>query len=138
MFRAPAEPDFEEPARTESVAATPAVKEPPRRVLVDLVAEAAIAEQVADAMPEPRRRGRPAKPKIEGPAKIPGKRGRKPKAPVVFEFPEFELPMPDEPVVVPTAIVLDLAASRRRRVARSTDNLPRSERWKRRLPKVCW
>jgi hypothetical protein len=115
-------------------------KTPPRRILPDLIAEAALSQASLAAMPAPRRRGRP--PKIRTGEAIPrlAKRGRKPPSFSPETLSYFDL-AEDEPETEPTVVVpavLYLAASARRRAARATDNLPRAERWKRRLPKVCW
>ena len=113
-----------------------------RRILPDLIAEAAITEQAAlQVEPEPRRRGRPAKIRTDEPV-VPRKRGRPRKAvldsaPKVFDVDTWEQTVPvPAPIVVPEMQYFVVSA--RRRAARSSDHLPRGERWKRRLPRVCW
>ena len=110
----------------------------PRRILPDLIAEAALTEASREAMPAPRRRGRP--PKSDASSTLPRPAKRRP----VQSAPEDEtgflfadLPDPVQPPIAVPAVSY-LAASARRRAARHTGNLPRAERWKRRLPKVCW
>lgn len=106
----------------------------PRRILPDLIAEAALTEATQAAEPAPRRRGRPPKDRSgDHPQTI---RKRKPVEPDLFD--ESVEPAVLEEIAPPPPPVLYLAASARRRANRATDNLPRAERWKRRLPKVCW
>ncbi len=113
---------------------------PARRILPDLVAEAAFTEASLAAMPQPRRRGRPPKIHADDAAPRPaGKRGRPRRIPLPVT-PSFFFDDAEEPVVVAPIMpaIRYLAASERRRARRDTTHLPRSERWKRRLPKVCW
>lgn len=121
----------------EAPDAQPAAK---GRILVDLVAEAALAERAAeDVAPAPRRRGRPPKDRAaDGETRQSARRGRPPKqwTWAADAEPEPDLFEVDSAPLAP--VLLDLAASARRRAARSTDHLPRGERWKRRLPRVCW
>lgn len=113
---------------------------PSRRILPDLVAEAALTEASLAAMPQPRRRGRPPKNEVDAAPHSPGKRGRPRRVPLPAQQPSFFFDDAEEPalVVPPIPAVRNLAASERRRARRDTAHLPRAERWKRRLPKVCW
>lgn len=131
-----------EPADTEQNAAPlapPSSDAAPRRILPDLIAEAALSDAPLADVAAPRRRGRPAKDRSADTLPHPAKPHRKVAEPQEEEefalFSEREEPQP-APVLPPA--VLYLAASARRRAARATDNLPRAERWKRRLPKACW
>lgn len=137
LFRAiaPVETEFTEPEPAPVAAdASSAVDPAPRRILPDLIAEAALSEAAQAASPEPRRRGRPPKDRTEDrPRPI---RMRKPVEPDLFE--ETFVPADVEEVAPSSPAFLYLAASARRRARRVTDNLPRAERWKRRLPKACW
>ena len=145
LFRAPASVDtgLAEPEAAPIVPIAPAEPAPqgpdsaPRRILPDLIAEAALSEATLAAAPEPRRRGRPPKARgddetLPRPAKS---RRRMPASEVEDDVFDFDAP---EPAPAAPPAVLYLAASARRRAARATDNLPRAERWKRRLPKACW
>ena len=113
-----------------------------RRILPDLIAEAAITEQAASQVePEPRRRGRPPKVRTDEPV-VARKRGRPRKtvvdaAPKVFDVDTWEQTVPVPAPVIVTEMQY-FVASERRRAARSSAHLPRGERWKRRLPRVCW
>ena len=114
----------------------------PRRILPDLVAEAALSEATLAALPLPRRRGRPPKALVDGGEPRPAaKRGRPRRVPLppqpAFSFFDMEEPRP-APVTPAVPSIRYLAASERRRARRDTTHLPRGERWKRRLPKVCW
>lgn len=137
LFRAvpPVETGFAEPESAPPLAIEPAPFQSdttPRRILPDLIAEAALSEATLAAVPEPRRRGRPPKDRSNDPPQ-PVRARKSPE-------PDFEDVAPIEEmdeIALPPA-VLYLAASARRRARRATDNLPRAERWKRRLPKVCW
>ena len=113
-----------------------------RRILPDLVAEAAISEAALPVIPQQRRRGRPTKVAVDGAtARPPAKRGRPRRTPLP-EQPAFSFLETDDavstPEPAPVMAVRYLAASDRRRAARDTSFMPRAERWKRRLPKVCW
>ncbi len=137
LFRAvpPVETGFAEPETAPPVAIEPAPlpSDPaPRRILPDLIAEAALSEATLAAVPEPRRRGRPPKDRTEDPP-----RPVRPRKSPELEF-EEDVPVAEIYEIAPPPAVLYLAASARRRARRATDNLPRAERWKRRLPKVCW
>ena len=141
LFRTltPVEAGFAEPEQTLFVSAEPPPQTPdaaPRRILPDLVAEAALSDATvaAEPAPAPRRRGRPPKDRDALPQ--PAKSRTRAVAPADEEtIPVLDMP---EPVLEMVPAVLYLEASARRRAARATDNLPRAERWKRRLPKVCW
>lgn len=128
LFSAAAEPAFQKPDLK---------LETSRRILPDLVAEAALNEAATAAVPQPaRRRGRPPKQISDSPPLATKRRGRPPGVRRIVEAPPSSVSDGVTPFVVPA--VLYLAASARRRAARDTGNLPRGERWKRRLPKVCW
>lgn len=121
------------------------VEETQRRILPCLVTEAAIdAAKAVDETDEavaPRRRGRPRKQQsVDDLAPLaPRKRGRPRKIPLeAAEQPKGQGAPAPQPVrvvrTVPTAAVGASARSSARRAAVS--ELPRSERWKRRLPKA--
>jgi hypothetical protein len=134
MFRSAGEVAESPVHRTAPASRSPAAAgkdAKPGRVLPDLIAEAALAEQAVDE-PVVRRRGRPPKSPDALPA--PKKPRAEVDAPPAAEADE----MSAAPAYTVPVVLIDLAASRRRRSARSTEGLPRGERWKRRLPKVCW
>ena len=119
----------------------------PRRILPCLVTEAAMdaAKTVEDAdlSLEPRRRGRPRKQKgPDDPAPLaPRKRGRPRKNPVTIVqlVPEPVRPPAPRPAmqVARSTPVAAVGASLRSSARRdAVSELPRGERWKRRLPKA--
>ena len=130
-------------------APAPAAEPPgaPRRILPCLVTEAALdaaqAEALADPDRVPRPRGRPRKqrdPEDIAPL-APRKRGRPRKLPAapaerltIAEKPARPAPVVFAPVAFapPLAPISERAAARRA----ATAELPRGERWKRRLPKA--
>ena len=120
-----------------------AVAEAQRRILPCLVTEAAIdAAKVAgddDAVLAPRKRGRPRKER--GPEDLaplaPRKRGRPRKTQVEVKESAPAAPAPQPARQAPTTPAAPVGASARSNVRRAaTSELPRSERWKRRLPKA--
>ena len=137
FFRAiPVEADDAEP---DASFASQSADAAPRRILPDLIAEAALSDTPVAEAPEPRRRGRPPKtPSADGLAHPVKPRDNEVEPQEVEEISFSEEMDPQLPAPVLPPAVLYLAASARRRAARATDNLPRAERWKRRLPKVCW
>jgi hypothetical protein len=130
LFRAPA-PEEQKTEASE------------RRILPCLVTEAALdaakAEALADHAPVARPRGRPRKERPEGElaSAAPRKRGRPRKNPVTSVTPVVidrtpAPPSPVAPVVVAPYQPSARAITRRSAVA----ELPRGDRWKRRLPKA--
>ncbi|MDE2365078.1 MAG: hypothetical protein KGM42_20575 [Hyphomicrobiales bacterium] len=136
---APAEPAPQPAAslfRTPS-AAQPATTVAERRILPCLVTEAQIdaaqAEALSEAEPVQRARGRPRKAvSPDAPAPLaPRKRGRPRKTPAPAPHPvEHAAPMIETPVAPPPLVLSE------RRASRLAGELPRGERWKRRLPKA--
>lgn len=135
LFRTapPVETGFAEPETAPLAGLAPVTPDlASRRILPDLIAEAALSEATLAAAPEPRRRGRPPKDRSgDAPQPVRARKPLEPELEVADADPEM-----DE--VASSPAILYLAASARRRARRATDNLPRAERWKRRLPKVCW
>ena len=109
-----------------------------RRILPDLIAEAALSVQNGhDALEQaPRRRGRPPKNRTGELPSLPLRLTRDVAGDALADSFADADETDDAPVLSP--MVLDLAASARRRAARDTSHLPRAERWKRRVPRVCW
>lgn len=122
----------------------PLVAAEPRRILPCLVTDAAIdaakaAAEVADA-PAPRPRGRPRKQRHadELAPLVPRKRGRPRKSPVEAKEPAPKpVRQPAQPARQPQPALVIVGASARASARRAAaDELPRGERWKRRLPKA--
>lgn len=135
------------PAPAEALFAPPspapaAVQEPERRILPCLVTEAAIDAARTEAIEEhpraPRPRGRPRLNRAadDAVAAPPRKRGRPRKVVAVASVeavkPAASAPLPKKAVATPPATPSVRASERRA----ATAELPRGERWKRRLPKA--
>ncbi len=118
----------------------------PRRILPCLVTDAAIdaAKAAADTddAPAPRPRGRPRKQRNadELAPLAPRKRGRPRKSPVEAKeaapTPVRQTAQPARPAQPSPALVVVGAGSRASARRAAADDLPRGERWKRRLPKA--
>ncbi|MDE2578790.1 MAG: hypothetical protein KGL46_08310 [Hyphomicrobiales bacterium] len=130
-------------------AAAPAPQGEARRVLPCLVSQAAVEEarqreiEEAATRAAPRPVGRPRKPKIDDDAPAPKgrKRGRPPKQPMSDATRIAQVALVDAPVALSDAAIDSVAAALRDRGAaraEAAQNLPRSERWKRRLPRAAW
>jgi len=121
----------------------PLVAAEPRRILPCLVTDAAIdaakaAAEVEEA-PAPRPRGRPRKQRNadELAPLAPRKRGRPRKSPVEAKEPAPKPALQPARQAQPAPALVVVGASARASMRRAvTDELPRGERWKRRLPKA--